>query len=696
MTDNLVQENGVLRARVKELEIELARQTSKETEALRRAEERLQKTVDDFLLVQQAGQVGVFDWDLQTNRVVRTQELGDILGIRRGSFENNHEAWKERVHPADLSRLESLFTDLIDSRRNEGEWEYRFIRPDGEIRWIYSKAKIIRDENGRALHMVGTDLDISRRKEMEEALRETEDRYRTFCEATFEGIAISGDGKYLDCNEQFQRMTGYSRSDLSEKKVGFLFPEENRPRMLEAILSGKELVVEYDLIRKDGTRLDVEVHGKTVRQENGRVLRFSVMRDITEHKRAEEAVRTSEERFKLLSETAGRLLVAHEPERVVKALCGDVMHHLDCEAFTNFLLDKASGRLRLNAYAGIPEEEAQRIEWIDYGAGACGQVAREGTPMLAEDIGMTQAPRTHLLRSIGIQAYACHPLKVHGRVIGTLSFGTRTRSHFPIGDIALMRTVADQVAAAMDRMELVDALKCAKDELEIKVKERTAELERLNNELRYLSSRLLTAQEEERRRIALDIHDCLAASLSAAKFKVEASQKDTSGESLRMAVSLLQDSIEECRRIQMELRPSILDDLGLLPTLSWFCRRWQTIYTGIRISQEFGIQENDVPETLKIVIFRVIQETMNNIGKHSRADRVRLSLQKSDDLIKLTIDDNGTGFDLEEPFKRPGPRKGLGLTSLRERTELSGGSLMIRSEKGKGTTIYASWPLRAD
>jgi signal transduction histidine kinase len=159
-------------------------------------------------------------------------------------------------------------------------------------------------------------------------------------------------------------------------------------------------------------------------------------------------------------------------------------------------------------------------------------------------------------------------------------------------------------------------------------------------------------------------------------------------------VSLLQDAIEECRRIQTELRPSILDDLGLLPTLSWVCRRWQEIFPWIRIQQEIDLQEGDVPGSLKIVIYKVLQETMNNIGKHSKADLVWLSLQNTDGALRLTVKDNGIGFDTEEVSKRSNARRGLGLTSLQERTELSGGSFSICSGKGNGTTVQASWSLQ--
>src|SRR5208337_1405385 len=154
-------------------------------------------------------------------------------------------------------------------------------------------------------------------------------------------------------------------------------------------------------------------------------------------------------RFKLLSETSSQLLASANPQAIVEKLCRQVMQHLDCHAFFNFMVDETMGMLHLNACGGIPEEEARKIEWLDYGVAVCGCAARDGVRIVAEDIFNTPDVRTDLVKSYGIQAYACHPLEVLGKVIGTLSFGTKTRTSFSAEDLALMKTVADQVATAM-------------------------------------------------------------------------------------------------------------------------------------------------------------------------------------------------------------------------------------------------------
>ncbi len=161
---------------------------------------------------------------------------------------------------------------------------------------------------------------------------------------------------------------------------------------------------------------------------------------------------------------------------MVERLCRKVLGYLDCQAFFNFLVDEPAGRLRLNACGGIPETEAKKIEWLDFGTAVCGCAARNRCRIVAENIGETPDPRTELVKSYGLRAYACHPLMAQGRVLGTLSFGTRTRGRFTEEELSLMKAVADQVAIAMDRQQTRAALKAANEELEQRVAARTAAL----------------------------------------------------------------------------------------------------------------------------------------------------------------------------------------------------------------------------
>ncbi len=223
-------------------------------------------------------------------------------------------------------------------------------------------------------------------------------------------------------------------------------------------------------------------------------------------------------------------------------------------------------------------------------------------------------------------------------------------------------------------------------------------LQESGNRLKLLASQLLTAQENERKLVALELHDSIGASLSAAKFKIEQAIKEfgknpETNTALNIIPGVLQEAIDDARRIQMALRPSLLDDLGILATINWFCRNFEKTYCHIQIRLKIKIEESEVPDPLKIVIFRVLQEAFSNIAKHSKANRIDLLFQKIDGVIELKIQDNGRGFIVSEALSRIGADRRLGLTSMRERIEYSGGSFSIESDNGIGTVIRAMWPI---
>jgi signal transduction histidine kinase len=211
-------------------------------------------------------------------------------------------------------------------------------------------------------------------------------------------------------------------------------------------------------------------------------------------------------------------------------------------------------------------------------------------------------------------------------------------------------------------------------------------------QVRFFASQCLTAQETERKRVAGELHDSIAASLVAMKFRIEKvveemKEGDGNPESLHDLGSKVTDINNEVRRIMADLRPSVLDDLGIIAAINWFCREYQKTYSHISVEKQIGVLEPEVPDSLKTPIFRISQEAMNNIAKHSQASLVKFSLQHNDGRIKLVIQDNGQGFDPNTATR------GLGLSTMRERAQLSGGSFDLESVKGKGTIIRVSWAI---
>lgn len=218
-------------------------------------------------------------------------------------------------------------------------------------------------------------------------------------------------------------------------------------------------------------------------------------------------------------------------------------------------------------------------------------------------------------------------------------------------------------------------------------------------ELRRLSGRLVSIQEDERRRIALDLHDGLGQTMSLIKLSLENAVKLLSqgatceaGESLQDLICRVKDALGQVRRVSTELRPSILDDLGILPTLSWHFREFEAVCGGIRVEKAFHVAEEQVPVALHITLYRILQEALHNILKHSGADLVRVRLERMGDTLHLQVDDNGRGFDPDSIAAGDGRIRGFGLSSMKERASYSGGSWQLRSGPGGGTSITVSWP----
>ncbi len=189
--------------------------------------------------------------------------------------------------------------------------------------------------------------------------------------------------------------------------------------------------------------------------------------EIEARRQAEVILKRNNERLGILSYTAERLLGSERPQQIVEEICRRVMAFLDCHAFFNYLLENNSESLRLNAYAGIPEEEALKITDLDFGVAVCGCVARDQIRLVAEDIANHPDERTELVKSFGIQAYACHPLMDQGKLIGTLSFGTKTRTSFSPDDLAVMKAVTDLVAVAMGRVKMDDEVRLSEEKFSI-------------------------------------------------------------------------------------------------------------------------------------------------------------------------------------------------------------------------------------
>jgi PAS domain S-box-containing protein len=216
--------------------------------------------------------------------------------------------------------------------------------------------------------------------------------------------------------------------------------------------------------------------------------------------------------------------------------------------------------------------------------------------------------------------------------------------------------------------------------------------------LRLLSRKIIEAQENERKRVAKELHDSVGGNLAAIKFALEEKLEHmdmsppAEGVSLEKIVSNIKDTITEVRRISSHLMPSMLEDMGLLSTIRAFCREQGDYYPNTRIITRLIVDENNIPDMLKITIFRVIQESLNNAFRHAEPDTIELSLAESGDCIELCVTDNGCGFDPEAIPSNPGSLSGFGLKGMKDRAEVCNGTCDISSKIGKGTQVKFSLP----
>lgn len=217
-------------------------------------------------------------------------------------------------------------------------------------------------------------------------------------------------------------------------------------------------------------------------------------------------------------------------------------------------------------------------------------------------------------------------------------------------------------------------------------------------QLKYLSSALLRVQENERRMVAGELHDDLGQLLTAIKYKIESvlvrmDPDESRTHDLIEIIPNLQLAVEQVRNMYTQLMPTVLDDLGIMATLSWFCREFQKDHPNISVESQFEVREEKIAGDLRLVIFRIVQNAFDSVAAHSQTGRTRVSLVEENGYVKLDIEDNGAAFDLSHAMSFTCPDCALGLISMKRRTELSGGSFEIGSAEGGGTFVRVQWAI---
>lgn len=499
-----------------------------------------------------------------------------------------------------------------------------------------------------------------------------------------EGIALicdegQNEGTFLFVNEAFAHLAGFQPADLvGVNAASILHPDSLAAarRNWQAIRAGNSRSpYELTLVDRHIQPHILETTGTIIEYQGKRALVWFT-RDISERKAHEDELRRRNRELTALNAVASAASEPLPPDEILNRALRQVLAALDLKTGWIFIRT-GDGDTQLAASHGL----AAGVATFAFPDCACGKVLTEGNPVV-----VTAANPNCVVRyasAIPPQPLAYHatvPLKARGQMLGVLSVAAGSLKAFDKAEMALLATVGQQIGVVLENARLW---------------EEARQREQVRGQL---LKRVISAQEEERRRIARELHDGIGQSLNALVFglnTVDASLQlgsdQVPDQMARLKISA-SDTVKELQDIIYDLRPSLLDDLGLMMALRWYAQERLEAY-GVHVTLEFPQQGLRLPLEIETALFRVGQEAVTNIGKHAQAQQVTISLQTEPEKVRLEINDNGIGFELNHTLTGQGGRPAWGLLGMQERASLLGGELSIQSESGQGTQLCVTLPL---
>jgi PAS domain S-box-containing protein len=521
---------------------------------------------------------------------------------------------------------------------------------------------------------------------------------REILQAIFDHIPImisfwDSTGRLLHVNREWEQGLGWTLAEARETEVfEHLFPDpERRWEALQFMQRCDRRWGDFRLRTRNGRTIDMSWARFSL--SGGASIGFG--QDVTERKEKETAL----DRL-LESEKAARAAAesALERLRAIESITDTALQNLGLDDLLPELLNRVRDALNADfATVGLIDEERQDLYQravvgppanvnllvrTRLGFGASGKTAVDGQPRIVHDlatldlshvIGLDPGEIVRLTRSM-----ICAPLRVGARIVGVVTTAAREPNHFTEDDLKLLLVVADRVAPAIEQGRLAEKVHAGSERF------------------KALSTRLVTAQEEERRRIAVELHDELGQVLTAVKINLQSVERRLDAQAradLAETVASVDQAIERVRDLALDLRPSVLDDLGLPAALRWYTHRFMRD-TGI----EVHVSADATPRletAVETACFRVAQEALTNIMRHGQARHVWVDLDDDDGVAVLKIRDDGAGFDVVAARERAIGGFSLGLLGMQERVTSLGGEFDVQSVAGLGTWLSARFPASA-
>ena len=608
-----------------------------------------------------------------TDFLYMSPQIEAMLGYSPEEWMTDPGLFARTLHPDDREQV--LEEDARTSRTGEPfKMEYRHVARDGSVVWMRDEAALVRDHEGDPLYWLGFQFDITDRRETEEALRQSEERYRTVVKQAAEGIfVVDIDTKLiLEANAAYRNLLGYTAQDMLGLGLTLYdvvaHDRKSIDQYLEQILEERvQFIGERRHRRKDDSLVDVEVSSSVISYGGGEAL-CVIVHDITERKRSAERLQRSLDALLGLYE-AGQILSSS----------------LEREEIGSRLLEIASRVSNLTAAViSIPDENGELRIWRSTGLEGLWRQVRFAPEAVAARQRTLETRKYQAVRlqqpgdADESQLVSLNlPLLVRGRLIGVLeAYGPEALMERQYEETLI--SLANQGASALENARLY------------------AELAERENRLQDLIRKLITAQEEERRKVSYEVHDGLAQTAAGAHQLLQAFARqhpptsDKGRKDLARALQLVQQTVGEARYVIADLRPTALDDFGLAAAVRLQVEKISN--QGSQVDYEEALGDERLPPEVETALFRVAQEALTNVHKHAPSARVRITLRRLNDSIRLQVRDWGPGFNPEMITDGGGPGERLGLSSMRERMALLGGHLEVHSRPGEGTEVVAEIP----